>query len=609
MFDLFGIIDFQKKLKLEEIKNPFANYHYYDSIPFKEHSVRTSCAKIFYLERNETSDNYYFHNDVHLFIFGYVFSNTNYEALEGNTLKKLSAKDVYDLYNKYNTECISFIKGSFVIVIYNQKENIVLCMSDQLNVFPLFYAFKNGIFILSSSVKAIVDSGLISVTINKAAIVEFAIFDYILGNKTYYKDIKMLDYGKILTVEEKGISETRYFSIDSLFQRRLLKKDDALAAIGELMHKNIDLYTSDANKFLLSLTGGFDGRTNLALVDRPADDFLCYSYGTRKSNQISIPEEIAQKLKINYKPIYLDNDFEEHFEEYGLKALFFSDGTAPILRANFPYCYQHLYQFSNIIITGLFGSEILRPMYNIGVQFNDNAERIFLGNNFEKDFSFSFEHEKKRAYFRAELFDECYDEIRNLVIDNYLAKYQQYDKLTRFFFFYIGEGIRKYFMQEIRIERPLVTTRFPYFDFDFVTLMYKTSFAGIYNGALKRSPFKRRKAQLLYAYVMNKYRPMLGEILTDRGYRPKDLLSPLSYLKIIPGYIKAMNSIRKTGNNTYDAERVTNLLFLKKQKLMRESTEIFPGTMMEKYNNKENIKDNYRFSRVFSLKYWFQGTL
>lgn len=607
MFDIYGLIDFRGKNNLSKIQNPFLHYKYYNDISYKEYLVQTSSAKIFYLERKQTTENYLYDSSEHLFIFGFVFSSKNYELLKGIKPKKLTARDVYNLYKKYDKNFIYYIKGSFVIIIYNERKKHLFCISDQLNVLPIYYAYKDGLFLFSSAIKPILDSGFVNHTINKTAITEFAIFDYPLGSKTYYKDITMLDYGEILIVNDKGVKKERYFYIDSLFQSKLMKKQESLIALGEVLYDNINLYTSDSKKFLLSLTGGFDGRANLALINRPAEDFLCYSYGMPGSRQITIPMEIAQRLKINYKPIYLNKDFEEQYEDCALRSLFYSDGTAPILRANYPYAYQQLKEFSNTAITGLFGSEILRPIYNLGILFNDNSERLFMGKDFDKDLKYSFEYEKKHGYLKTQLFEECYEEIRNFIWKNYFVPYKDIDKLTSFFFFFIGEGIRKYFMQEIRIERVFINTRFPYFDFDFVQLMYRTPFAGMYNGALKKSAIKRRRAQLLYAYVINQYKPILSAIITDRGYKPKDLLSPISYIKIMPGYIRTQLYNRKIGNDTFNSERWTDILFSKKIELMKKETEIFPGTLLEKYEDKENLKENYYFSRVFSLKYWLEN--
>ena len=606
MFDIYGVIDFHGRYQLSKIKNPFTQYVYYADIPFYEYSLKNNYAKIFYLERHETNQNHYFDNAEHFLIFGNIFSNKNYELLEGQKPKRLSAHEVYSLYKRFKKELVRHIKGSFVLIIYNEKENNLLCISDQVNVLPIYYAFKEGVFIFSSAIKPILDSGFVDSLINKVAIVEFALFDYTLGNKTYYKDIAMLDYGTILSVNQTSVSTERYFSIADLFQGKLIKKRESLEALCDILHENANLYAFHTKKFLVSLTGGFDGRANLALIDRSLDDFLCYSYGMPGSRQITVPMEISQRLHINYKPIYLDRTFEEQYEDCALKALFYSDGTAPILRANYPYAFRQLREFADAAITGLFGSEILRPIRNLGIQINDNSECLFMSSNFDKDLKHIFEYEKSRYYLRPELFKECYEELRTYVWEHFFVPYENVDKLTRFYFFFIGEGIRKYFMQEIRIERVFITTLFPYFDFDLLSLIYKTPFAGLYNGALKQSPLGRRNAQSLYAYLINKYKPILGEIITDRGYKPKDLLSPVFHIKMLPGYLRTKQYYKKVKNDTFDSERWTDFVFSKNKKLMKKKTDIFPETLIEKYENGQNVTENYYFSRIFSLKYWLE---
>jgi len=606
MFDIYGVIDFHRRRDLSKIKNPFEQYTYYAHIPFQEHVVKGNHFRIIYLERPKTSGNYCCDDSKHFFLFGYVFSNKNYELLEGKKPKKLLAVEVYSLYKRFEKEVVNYIKGSFVLIIYDERDNDLICISDKLNVLPIYYAFKNGVFIFSSAIKPILDSGFVSARIDKTAIIEFAIFDYPLGSKTYYEDIAMLDYGTLLQANNKGIRTARYFAVDHLFQEKLMKKKESLQALGELLHENINLYASHKEKFLVSLTGGFDGRMNLALIDRSPDDFLCYSYGMPGSRQISVPMEISQRLNISYKPIYLDKEFEEQYEDCALKAVFFSDGTAPILRADYPYAYKRLMEFSDIAITGLFGSEILRPLRNLGTQVNDNSGRLFMGDDFDTDLKNICEYEKKRLYLKPELFKECFEELRTCVWENYFATYRNKDKLTRFYIFFIGEGVRKYFMQEIRIERVFVTTYFPYFDSDLVSLIFKTQFAGMYNGALKQSPFGRRNAQSLYAYLISRYKPALGDIITDRGYKPKDLLSAFSYIKILPGYLKTKKYYKKVKNDTFNAERWTDFIFSKSAELMKKETPIFPGTLIEKYENGQNITENYYFSRIFSLKYWFE---
>jgi len=605
MFDIYGVITLRKNFNLSCIKNPFSKYRFYD-FEYKEYSVKTERAVFYYLERCETTDNYFFCDCEHVFVFGVVFSSKSYQSLTGQKPKKLTSAEILTLYRKYGRRIVEYIKGSFVLIFYDDRKNDLFLISDHLNVLPIYYAFKNGIFVFSSAMRPILDSALVSAAIDKTAIVEFALFDYPLGSKTYYKDINMLDFGRMLIVNDAGVKEERYFLVSSLFQRTMLNREESFEMLGELLRENANLYAADAKKFLLSLTGGFDGRTNLALLDRPREDFLCYSYGMPGSRQIAVPMEIAKRLDINYQPIYLDEQYEEVYENCALKALFYSDGTAPILRADFPYAYQQLRMYAQTAITGLFGSEILRPIRNLGLQINDNSERIFLGDDFDENLKNILYHEKGRRYLQPVLFEQCYDELRNYFWENYIAPCKDVDRLVRFFLFFLGEGMRKYFTQEIRIERVFLSTRFPYLDFDLIWLLFRTPFAGLYNGALKQSPIGRQKAQSLYCRLINKHKPVLGEIVTDRGYKPNDLLSPVWFLRILPGYVRARRYYKKIGNDTFDAERWTDIVFQKNVELMKKETDIFPDVMFSKYTDNENVRDNYYFSRIFSLKYWIE---
>ncbi|MCU0289512.1 MAG: hypothetical protein MUF15_24335, partial [Acidobacteria bacterium] len=212
---------------------------------------------------------------------------------------------------------------------------------------------------------------------------------------------------------------------------------------------------------------------------------------------------------------------------------------------------------SDTIITGLFGSEILRPLHNNGIQVNDQSFDIFLSNNFELGYQKAMQRVTALPLFAKDYLHNSRNDLLDFFRKNYFEKYRDYDKISRFFFFIIQEGIRKYFSQEISLERVFVTTRFPYFDTDLIDLIYQTPWAGMYNGFLGESKFKRRKGQLLYAHIIKKYKPELGKITLDRGYSPNDLLLPfpLNFLKIGQGVYQAKKYMKNAGgNDTFKTE-------------------------------------------------------
>jgi len=608
VFDIYGIIDFNRKIDMRCISSPFSQYALYD-FAYEELVVQTSDAKFFCLERNRSTDNIYDNEVMCCFLFGYVFTNKKFQSLVDNKPRKLTARNIVELYRDIGADLPEYLKGSFVLVIYDKIKKRCVLVSDQLNVLPVYYIFKGNIFVFSSAIKPLLDSGLSSAVIDRIAIAEVALFDYTLGTRTFYRDITMLDHGTTLTANEMGISIKKYFSFDILFNQERLNEDESFEPLSTFMRENLELHTSDHARFLLSLTGGFDGRANLAMVNRPIDDFLCYSYGMPGSRQIRIPREIEKRLHINYRPVLLDDKFERQYEDCAKRALFYSDGTAPVVRANYPYAFKQLCGFSDMAITGLFGSEVLKPVRNLGIQINRNSEQLFMSKDVDAALKCILKRERTRRYVQPVLFDESYEVIREYFWQCYFGAHQNIDALTRFYIFFIGEGVRKYFMQEVRIERVYVTTRFPYWDFDLVEFLYKTPFVGLYNGALRQSPRGRRKAQSLYARLIKKYRPELGNVVTDRGYKPNDLLAPFFYIRVLPSYVRAKCKTRYATNDTFDSERWTEIIFSQHHDLMKKETDVFTGSMYEKYCKGDNLRNNYRFSRMFSLKYWFENPL
>jgi hypothetical protein len=260
-------------------------------------------------------------------------------------------------------------------------------------------------------------------------------------------------------------------------------------------------------------------------------------------------------------------------------------------------------------MTGLFGSEVMRPLHNLGIMMNDYSEKLFLSDKTEDILKDIFEDIKKKEYIKPEIIDNSFKEIWNELNRDFFEKYNKYDKVLRFFFFIIQEGVRKYFSQEIQIERVYVTTRFPFFDDDFVELMYKTPFAGMYNGFLGKSKFKRRKGQLLYAYIYKRFKPELGRMRLDRGYKPDDLLKPFpfNFISIYRGIKKTASYKKQKGNDTFNSEKWTEKFISDVIFNEADNTDVFGPGLKNKYEDKSYLKDLLKYSHFISMKKYFNS--
>lgn len=608
IFDFFLSASF-KGSKTNHINNSFKKMDEYRNIKGVEKQFSLKNCYISLLYRLNLNKCFERSNSNYIFIYGTVFSNNKFRDTFKKNPKQLNANEISSLYQRFENEMSLYIKGSFIIIIYKEDKKEIILISDRMNVMPLYYYFNKDRIIISSSMKMILNTGISTKELNHIALTEQLIFDYTLYDHTFFKDIFQTLPASIYRFSSNSIEHKKYWETKNLYNEKRLDEDSALEKLANQLYENVNLYASDSSKLLVAFTGGFDGRTNVAMLNRPKEDFLCFSFGMRQSKQIRIPQEICSSLGLNYEPVILGKDFEKEYSLLSDEVINFSNGTAPIIRANYPYAFKKLNDFSSTAITGLFGSEILRPLHNLGIMMNSHSERLFLSGNINDSLSESFKEIKQKNYINNKIIDDSFDHIYHDIDQRFFQKYKEFSNPEKLFFFLLEEGIRKYFMQEIQHERVYITNRFPYFDDDLLDIMYKTPFAGIYNGFLGKSKVKRRKGQLLYAYIIKKFMPVLGTFELDRGYKPQDLLRmfPFNYFMLLNGVIRAKTYNRINKNDTFQSEKWSIPIIKDTVLDSNNPYDLFDEGFNSAFSSGNYINDFLKYTHLISLKRYLSG--
>jgi hypothetical protein len=100
------------------------------------------------------------------------------------------------------------------------------------------------------------------------------------------------------------------------------------------------------------------------------------------------------------------------------------------------------------------------------------------------------------------------------------------------------EVFRKYFGAEMVNQFYYLSNRTPFLDVTFLKEILKTGLAGVHSDFFENNPVRRFKGQVLYAHIIKKAFPAFNTILSDKGYRPKDLLSWWGKFLITKSYLK-----------------------------------------------------------------------
>ncbi|NVO21365.1 MAG: hypothetical protein HXX13_16815 [Bacteroidetes bacterium] len=487
----------------------------------------------------------------HIIVLGDIFTNREYAHSRNTRPSRLLPADLLQMITKDGPGFINYIKGIFIIFLIDEELEKYQVFSCKSGLLDIYYHESKDFLLISTSIQNIIDFPGVPSEVDPVVLLQHSIFDYPLGECTLFKGIQPLPPSSILTYDLKSAVLTEYYNYTaSVTQNTSLSWKETYRQTRELFNECIDLLNKDQSKLCASLTSGFDSRTNLSRLFHSKKDILYYSWGMPGSIEISIPQLISEKLGFHYSPVLLDKNFESRFSYYGTQAVMWSGGKGTIRRANHTYGYSILSKHSTTVITGLFGSELLRPANSVGHIFNQEFVNVFYAENSEEQLNNLLGEEIRKGFIpeqliqdhRGEFIDRTAHYFRHL--NSIGSKYQQ------LYYFSLTEGFRKYFGHEINCCRQYVSILSPYIDDDFVEFILRTPVPLLNKKAFQRNSKSLKLGQSIYLPVLKENLDSLMHLPTGRFYSPAQLNSVFFPLNIIPAYIK--HKKRRKKDDTFD---------------------------------------------------------
>jgi asparagine synthase (glutamine-hydrolysing) len=187
------------------------------------------------------------------------------------------------LYRIYGINFTKFIKGYFNIIVIDRENSSIHLVNDRFGMRALYYCRVHGYIIFSSGLNSILRCTLVDRRINERAICQYFLFNYALGNLTFIHDVFLLDPASYIVVKDDRLISGSYWNHENLLCDRILSVNDSLEGAEYFLRRSVGTVCRDTKRIGLSLTGGFDSRTILALVDNEKVDLSLYSFGNLMS--------------------------------------------------------------------------------------------------------------------------------------------------------------------------------------------------------------------------------------------------------------------------------------------------------------------------------------
>lgn len=138
------------------------------------------------------------------------------EKLEILDQREISDGEIlWKTYKKYGKECLNCLRGSYVFVVYDKKENTVSVISDATGTRCLYYRYEDGIFYFSTIIEALWKPGE-KKKMNERWVTDFLALDNLVGitecTETMYQGIYKVEPAHMIKIRKSGIEKQCYWN-------------------------------------------------------------------------------------------------------------------------------------------------------------------------------------------------------------------------------------------------------------------------------------------------------------------------------------------------------------------------------------------------------------
>lgn len=293
--------------------------------------------------------------------------------IASNSLEILSDKNLLLRLNNMNFDNLT---GAYTLIIFAENKIRITC--DNLNFRKIYYYHQDNEFILSTDLIWINKIKKLNTDINSLGI--YWNLGHSNEDKSLFQQVKTINSECSLELD----AQLREIKQEHPHNRKL---PEYSADAKKLVKEKISIFVKNlGNKHLsLSLSGGLDSRTILALLLQHKNPFITHTFGESNNYDVIIAKQLAKDF--NFKNLQFDgfkkldkNSLVEKMKQISQE----TEMTQSLVSFPLYGYFQELYPKTDLIIDGGFICYLRKVTNNKIIMFN---KHVFINNDIPKIYS------------------------------------------------------------------------------------------------------------------------------------------------------------------------------------------------------------------------------
>lgn len=388
------------------------------------------------------------------------------------------------------------LEGQFVIAVWDGRVEELILVNDRFGIYPHYYTHRRGQLVFAPEIKGVLSAPRIPARLSPVAIVQFVRFQQLLGDRTWFEDIRLLPAAIVLRyrpAEDRLILE-RYWDWDAIQRCECISFEEAVEEAIRLFQRSVDARIQGPYRVGVYLSGGMDSRMILGFIGRKVP-VTTITFGQARCRDVVYAREIARRAGSDHH--WFEFKDGRWVLDYVDLHMALTEGMHSWIHMHGIHTLQAAREWIDVALSGWDGGTVFRgilisygrdPFYRHAPTEVDLLQRLY------EAFCQRFTWPGLTEAEAASLF-RCRPEWRGLAFDSLweeLARTAHYPPDRRVDYFYIQQVDRRQFQNQIVFPRSAFEVRCPFFDYGLIDFIYSLP-PSIRNGpALTRAVLTRR---------------------------------------------------------------------------------------------------------------------
>src|SRR5262249_38751358 len=118
---------------------------------------------------------------------------------------------IVHLYEEKGSDCIADLDGMFAIGVWDDRARRLTLARDRVGKKPLFVYRSTRLLAFASEMKAFFADPDLAMEPDPEAIPYYFIYGYVPGPATFYRNVRQLEPGTVMSVDENGQTTSRRY--------------------------------------------------------------------------------------------------------------------------------------------------------------------------------------------------------------------------------------------------------------------------------------------------------------------------------------------------------------------------------------------------------------